>query len=174
MLAEDHAPAICKQAVAGSDFIKLPRRDFAQGPIRIASEDLGSVHTDSEWIWFDSYSDVTLAPNEVSTRIGYFQIASGAGRGCDVDGIALLRGHALEKSARNEALIDAQRQLMNCRGSNAFLLQVNGETLVEIDGGRAVQRTVPPRALLRLRGATVETVCRVEQSPAYEPAARRR
>jgi hypothetical protein len=50
-----------------------------------------------------------------------------------------------------------------------FLIRANGQNLIEIDGGAAVQRTAPPRMLLRLRGNRIETACRVKQRVTYTP-----
>jgi hypothetical protein len=112
---------------------------------------------------------VKLDPTGASGRIGYYEYSSGSGPGCDSNGVAFLNGQDLEKSARAKGLIEAQVRAMDCRGSAAFLVRANGENLVELDGGRALQRSAPPRTLLRLRGGRFETVCRVEQRPTYIP-----
>jgi hypothetical protein len=83
--------------------------------------------------------------------------------------VAFLAGNGLEKSPRANALMEAQGQMLKCDGSSAFPVRVNGESLIEIDEGSAIQRTTPPRTLLRLRGDRFETVCRVEQRPTYVP-----
>jgi hypothetical protein len=80
-----------------------------------------------------------------------------------------LHGQDIEKSPRNDALLAAQEKMTNCRDSTGFLIRADGQNLIEIDGGAAVQRSEPPRMLLRLRGDRVETVCRVEQRVTYVP-----
>jgi len=166
-LVEDHAPAICRKAVAGAAFEKVPRQKLPDQGVKVASDDLDLTHTDTASVYLTESSDVTFVPNSSQSRLGYFEIASGAGRGCDVKGVAFLDGDSLEKSPRARDLIDAQRQMMNCMGSTAFVVRTNGEFLIEIDGGRSVQRTVPPRLLLRSRRDRIETACRVEQRPSY-------
>ena len=167
VLVEDHAPAICRKAVTGATFEKVPRRKLPDQGVKVASGDLDLTHTDTASVYLTESSDVTFVPNGSRSRLGYFEIASGAGRGCDVNGVAFLDGDSLEKSTRARNLIDAQRQMMNCMGSTAFVVHTNGEFLIEIDGGQGVQRTVPPRLLLRSHQDRIETVCRVEQRPSY-------
>jgi hypothetical protein len=166
ILTEDHAPAICRQAIAGVNFPEVPRQQQLPDPLKLSSERLDLVHTDSQWISFENYSDLKVG-NE-SLRLGHFEIASGAGRGCDLKGVALLKSNELDQSPRARALIEVQRKMTNCHGSHASVVRIEGESFIEVDGGEALQRTIPPRILLRLRGNEVETVCRVEQKPRYE------
>jgi len=167
VLAEDHASAICKEAGAGKVFDKIPNQPLSNKdkPTEAAGLDLPGAGTPD----FQRYSDVKLDPIGASGRIGYYEYSSGSGPGCESNGVAFLNGQGLEKSARAKGLIEAQAQAMDCRGSAAFLVRANGENLVELDGGRALQRSTPPRTLLRLRGDRFETVCRVEQRPTYIP-----
>ncbi len=169
MLVEDHAPAICKEAFAGHAFEKLPREKLSGGAPRVAANDLDIGTFDNSQLDFEQYSDVKLDPLGGPARLGYFEIASGAGPGCSKNGVAFLAGNGLEKSPRANALMEAQGQMLKCGGSSAFPVRVNGESLIEIDEGSAIQRTTPPRTLLRLRGDRFETVCRVEQQPTYVP-----
>jgi hypothetical protein len=173
ILAVDHASAICREAAAGRAFDRVPSPALPHDSTRVAADDLDLWPADGQWVPIDRASDVALESGGAPQRIGYFQIASGRGRGCDVDGIAFLRGQYLEKSPRNKALIESQRGMLDCAGSTAFLIRANGQTLVEIDRGRAYQRIVPTRVLLRLHGETFETVCRVDERVTYtaRPAA---
>ena len=59
--------------------------------------------------------------------------------------------------------------MTDCRGSNAFVIEAGGQSLIEIDGGAAEQQTRPPRMLLRLRGDKIEKICNVEQRAIYTP-----
>jgi hypothetical protein len=176
VLIEDHAPPICREALAGTTFEKVPRQKRPDGSPRITSEQLGLVHTESEFVDIAEFSDVKFDPTRAPARLGYFEIASGAGRGCDVNGVAFLNGDTLEESPRETALINAQRQMMNCSGSTAFVVRTDGEFLIEIDGGQSIRRTIPPRLLLRSHGDRIETACRVEQRPSYaaEPPSKTR
>jgi hypothetical protein len=168
VLAEDHAPAICKEALAGTAFNKIPDQPLPSGEIRTNDVDLhfpgGSDAPD-----FLRYSDVMLDPKGALARIGYYEYSSGAGAGCGFSGIAFLDGKSLESSMRANALIEALSGMPRCHGSTAFLVETNGENLIEWDAGQALQRNTPPRALLRLRADKVETVCRVDQRPTYIP-----
>jgi hypothetical protein len=83
----------------------------------------------------------------------------------------LLQGSGIEKSPRNTALLAAEGDLTNCRGSNAFLIQAAGQTLIEIDGGATEQQSKPPRLLVRANGDTIEKVCNVDQRATYSPRA---
>jgi hypothetical protein len=169
VLVEDHAPAICKEAATGKAFRKIPDQTLSnkETPTIEALDRLHLPGTGSPD--FQRYSDVKLDPMGAPGRIGYYEYNSDSGPGCDSNGVAFLNGQAFEKSARAKALIEAQVQTMDCRGSTAFLVHANGENLVELDGGRVLQRTTPPRTLLRLRGDRFETVCRVEQRATYIP-----
>jgi hypothetical protein len=168
VLAENRAPVICARASAGSKFDKLPRKK-APDPIVsvIASEELGLSGIDNSHADFEAYSDVKLDPLGAPARLGYFDVDSGAGRGCGESGIAFLGGQGLEKSSRSRAWIEKQAQMLKCHGATAFPVQVNGEFLIEVDDGDAIQRAQPPRSLLRLRGDQFDIVCRVEQRPTY-------
>ena len=59
--------------------------------------------------------------------------------------------------------------MTNCRGSNAFLIEAGGQSLIEIDGGAAEQQTRPSRLLARLNGDKIEKVCNVEQRATFSP-----
>jgi hypothetical protein len=163
VLTENHAPAICEQALAGRVFDRVPAEKLPEGEIPPSSQDL--VHTNSAT--FDVFSDVVLDPDGGSIRVGYFWIASGAGRGCDVNGVAFLKDRGIEDSPRSRALMDAQKRMMNCGGSTAFLVRAGDENLIEVDGGFPRGRPVLPRILLRLRGENVETACKVDQRVEY-------
>jgi hypothetical protein len=167
LLVENHAPAICKKAAAGTRFEQVPRMKWPNHGPKIESEQLVEPHIDTASVELIEFSDVKLDPTGPPARLGYFEIASGAGRGCDASGLAFLNGDALEKSTRSTALMNAQAQMNYCAGSKAFLVQADGEVLIEIDAGQAVHQTTLPRLLLRLRPDKIETACRVEQRPSY-------
>jgi hypothetical protein len=165
VLAEDHAPEICKEAFSGKAFQRIPDAPLPNGEIIPADDNLHLPGADMPH--FQRYTDMKLDPQGAPGRIGYYAYEWGGGAGCDAYGVAFLQGQNVEESARAEALNDALSRLADCRGSKAFLVAVNGENLIEWDGGSALQRTAPPRTLLRLKGDKVETVCRVEQRPTY-------
>jgi hypothetical protein len=172
VLAEDHAPEICEEVLSGKAFQRIPDALLPNGEIIPADDNLHLPGADMPH--FQRYTDMKLDPKGAPGRLGYYAFAWGGGAGCDAYGVAFLQGQNVEETARAEALNEALSQMADCRGSRAFLIAVNGENLIEWDGGRALQRTAPPRTLLRLRGDKVETVCRVEQRPTYitEPVAK--
>jgi len=167
VLAEDHAPALCKAVRAGKSFKKLAAHKLANEIIVEDAQtlDLPGPHSPT----IARYSDVKLDPAGAPVRVGHFKYDSSAGAGCTASGVVFLHGRDIEKSPRNDALLAAQQQMTNCRGSAGFLIRADGQNLIEIDGGAAVQRTAPPRMLLRLRGNRIETACRVKQRVTYTP-----
>jgi hypothetical protein len=168
VLSEDHAPALCKQALAGSPFKKLPTQKLAKA---ITVEDADTLDLPGPFSpSIARYAKLKLEPAAAPVTAGYFTYESSAGSGCQAAGVVLLQGNDIEKSPRNTALLAGEGDMTNCRGSNAFLIQAGGQTLVEIDGGAAEQQTKPPRALVRLNGDTIEKVCNVEQRATYSPA----
>jgi hypothetical protein len=162
-LTVDADPIQCARAVAGTDFDKVPVSSD-QVPAPMALDFFPSFVAN-----FSGVAAADIDGSGRSARVGYFTIASTASRGCDVFGITILDGDLPEDSTRNRSLQEAQKQLMDCRGSRAFLVRVGNTVLIEIDGGSAYQRSQPPRTLLRMNGDKVETVCRVDQRPAYVP-----
>jgi hypothetical protein len=167
VLSEDHAPALCKQALAGKRFKKLPTRKLAA---KITVE--GAAALDLPGPFSPSIARSTklkLDPDAPPVTIGYFTYESSAGAGCRAAGVVLLQGRDIEKSPRNAALLAAQSNMTKCRGSHAFLIRAGGRPFIEIDGGAAEQQTRPPRVLARLNGGKVETVCNVEQRATYSP-----
>jgi hypothetical protein len=168
VLVEDHAPAICRKALAGTTFERVSRQKLPGDGIKIESEDFDLVHTDAGGARIAEFSDAKLDPNDGPARLGYFEVSSGAGRGCDVNGVLFLNGDVMEKSLRATALIDVQHRTINCAGDKASVILADGEILIEIDRGLGVQQTVPPRLLLRERGDRFETVCRVAQRQSFE------
>ena len=164
-LAENRAPAICRELIDGKMFDKIPDKPLPSENMDEQSDVFGRGDVPH----FKQYSDVRLDPGGPPGRIGYYEFASGAGAGCDINGIAFLDGNRLEKSRRAEALAEAQERLKDCRGSTVSLVRAHGENLIEWHGGRALQRAVAPRALLRLVGEKVELLCRVEQRATYSP-----
>jgi len=165
VLTENRAPAICREVVDGKPFDQLGNRPLAGTEITIDEESglpgRGGIPQ------FQRYSDVSLDPKGAPGRIGYYEFNSGAGAGCDLNGIAFLDGVRPEKSPRAKALADIQDELQDCRGSSTSLVRAHGQTLIEWTGGQALQRATPPRTLMRLAGDKIEPVCRVEQRPTY-------
>ena len=149
-LTEDHAATLCKTVRAGTSFKKLAARKLANKIIVDDAQtlDLPGPHSPT----IARYSDVKLDPAGAPVRVGHFKYQSSAGAGCTASGVVFLHGQDIEKSRRNDALLAAQQQMTNCRGSAGLLIRANRQNLIEIDGGAAVQRTAPPRMLLRLRG----------------------
>ncbi len=166
-LSEDHAPALCKQALAGKSFRKLPTQKLAE---TITVEDADLLDLPGPFSpSIARYAKLKLEPAAAPVAVGYFTYESSAGSGCRAAGVVLLHGQDIEKSPRNTALLAAEGGLSNCRGSNAFLIQAGGQTLIEIDGGTAEQQTVRPRMLVRVSGNHIEKVCNIEQRAAYSP-----
>lgn len=167
VLSEDHAPAVCKQALAGTPFKKLPTQKLAEAITVEGADTLDLPGPFSPSI--ARYAKLKLDPAAPPATVGYFTYESSAGSGCRAGGVVLLHGQDIEKSPRNTALLAAEGDMTNCRGSNAFLIQAGGQTLIEIDGGTAEQQTKPPRMLVRVNGDHLEKVCNVEQRATYSP-----
>src|SRR5579863_5497819 len=120
VLSEDHAPALCKQALAGKPFKKLPTKKLAT---TITVEDAGALDLPGPFSPnIARYAKLKLDPAPPVT-VGYFTYESSAGSGCHAAGIVLLQDQDIEKSARNTALLAAEGDMTNCRGSNAFLIK---------------------------------------------------
>jgi hypothetical protein len=167
MLSEDHAPALCKQALAGSPFKKIPTQRLAKA---ITVEDADALDLPGPFSpSIARYTKLKLDPAAAPLTVGYFSYESSAGSGCQAAGVVLLQGNDIEKSPRNTALLAVEGDMTSCRGSNAVLIQAGGQTLVEIDGGAAEQQSMPPRLLVRLNGDAIEKVCNVEQRATYSP-----
>jgi hypothetical protein len=167
VLSEDRAPSLCKQALAGKFFKKLPTQKLDKA---ITVQDADTLDLPGPFSpSIARYAKLKLGPAASPVTVGYFSYDSSAGSGCQAAGVVLLQGNDIEKSPRNTALLAAEGDMTNCRGSNAFLIQAGGQTLFEIDGGAAEQQTKPPRLLVRLNGATIENVCKVEQRAMYRP-----
>ena len=164
-LTENQAPAICREAIDGKIFDKIPDESLPNEDITV--DEQSGLPNGGGLPHFQRYSDVSLDPRGPPGRIGYYEFASGAGSGCDLNGIAFLDGNRLEKSRRAKALAEAQERLKDCRGSTVSLIQARGQNLIEWKGGWALERAVPPRTLLRLVGEKIEPLCRVEQRPTY-------
>ncbi len=167
VLSDDHAPALCKQALAGKPFKELPTRKLADA---ITVEDADTLDLPGPFSpSIARYAKLKLGAAAAPVTVGYFTYDSSAGSGCHAAGVVLLHGNDIEKSPRNTALLAAQGDMTNCRGSNAFLVEAGGQTLVEIDGGEAEQQTKPPRLLVRLNGDKIEKVCTIEQRATFSP-----
>ena len=165
VLTEDRAPALCKTARAGKRFAKLPTQKLANV---ITVEDAATLDLPGPFSpAIARYAKLKLERAAAPVTVGYFTYESSAGAGCHAAGVVLLRGQGIEESPRNAALLAAQENMTNCRGSDAFLIQAGGQTLIEIDGGSAEQRISPPRLLARLSGDKIEIICRVEQRATY-------
>jgi hypothetical protein len=166
-LGEDHAPALCEKVLAGSPFKKLPTQKLAKA---ITVEDADTLDLPGPFNpSIARYAKLKLGPAGPPVTVGYFTYDSSAGSGCQAAGVVLLQGNDIEKSPRNTALLAAEADMSDCRGSNAFLIEAGGQTLIEVDGGAAEQRTRPPRLLVRLNGDKIEKVCKVDQRATYSP-----
>ena len=167
VLGEDHAPALCKQAVGGKPFKRFPTQKLAKA---ITVEDADTLDLPGPFSpSIARYAKLKLGPAAPPVTVGYFSYESSAGSGCHAAGVVLLQGNDIEKSPRNTALLAAEADMSDCRGSNAFLIKAAGQTLIEIDGGAAEQQTKPPRLLVRLNGDKIEKVCKVKQRATYSP-----
>lgn len=172
VLTENRAPALCEDARAGKTFDNLPTRELASA---ITVDDAATLDLPGPFSpTIARYAKLKLDPAAPPVTVGYFTYQSSAGAGCDAAGIVFLQGQDIETSPRNTALLAAERDMTDCRGSNAFLVTAGGRSLIEIDGGAAAQRTAPPRLLLRLRDDRIETVCRVDQTATFSPQAAKR
>ena len=167
VLSEAHAPSLCKQALAGTAFKKLATQKLAD-PITV--EDADTLNLPGPFSpTIARYATLSLDPTAPPVTVGYFKYESGAGAGCQARGVVLLHGRDIEKSPRNTALLAAEGDMTNCRGSDGFVIQADGQNLIEIDGGAAEQQSMPPRQLVRLNGDMIEKVCDVAQRAAYSP-----
>jgi hypothetical protein len=167
VLSEAHAPSLCKQALAGAAFKKLATQKLAD-PITV--EDADTLNLPGPFNpTIARYATLSLDPTALPVTVGYFKYESGAGAGCQARGVVLLHGQDIEKSPRNTALLAAEGDMTDCRGSDAFVIEAGGQSLIEIDGGAAEQRSGPPRMLLRVRGDKIEKVCNVGQRATYSP-----
>lgn len=167
VLSENRAPVLCKQMRAGRSFKKLPTRKLAN-KITVADAatlDLPGPFSPSIARYLKTRLDAAAA----AVTVGYFTYESSAGAGCRARGVVFLHGPDIEKSSRNAALLAAEADMANCRGSDAFLVRAGGRNLIEIDGGAAEQQTTPPRLLVGLRGDKIQKICNVEQRATYTP-----
>jgi hypothetical protein len=168
VLSQDRAPALCRQARDGRTFNKIPTKKLVR-KITVedaATLDLPGPFSPSIMRYAKLKPDSATAP----VTVGYFIYESSAGSGCTAKGVVLLHEHDIDKSPRNTALLAAEGNMTDCRGSNAYLIAANGETLIEVDGGEAAQQTAPARLLVRLKGDAIETVCKVDQKTSFTPA----
>ena len=167
VLREDHAPGLCRRALAGKRFRKMPTQKLAR---TITVEDADTLDLPGPFSpSIARYAKLKLDPHAPPVTIGYFTYESSAGSGCSAAGVVLLNGQGIEKSPRNAALLAAEGDMTNCRGSNAFLVRAGGQAFIEIDGGAAEQQAKPPRLLVRLNGDKIEKVCSIEQRATYRP-----
>ena len=166
ILTEDRDSGICARAVAGQSFKRVPTRNLASSRVLRGAEALirrgGPIQLGAE-------ADVILDPGSTPVRVGYFGLASTAGAGCGLGGIAILDKDRTEDSPRNHALLALESKTLGCGGSTAFLVRVAGQTLIEMDSSQWRGRGIVARSLFRLRGERVAPVCRVEQRATYEP-----
>jgi hypothetical protein len=165
ILVENHDSEICAGALATQSFERVPTRKLAPGEAVQGAEGLGRPGGPAR---FFAEADVGLGSQNVTTRVGYFGISSGAGRGCDMSGVAILDHDRIEVSPRSHALIAAENQVLKCEDSEAFLIRVNGHTLIEMDGGQWRGNGIVERSLFRLLDDKIEPVCRVQQHATYE------
>jgi hypothetical protein len=167
-LSENRAPALCKEAFAGKAFKKLATQKLANA---ITVDDAATLDLPGPFSpTIARYAKLKLDPAAAPVTVGYFDYESSAGSGCQAAGVVLLNGQNVEHSSRNTALLAAEKDMTNCRGSRAFVVAAGGQNLIEIDGGAAEQETVPPRVLARLSGDKIEKVCGVDQKATYAVA----
>lgn len=167
VLSEDHAHVLCAKLRAGEKFDKLRTQKLASA---ITVDDAATLDLPGPFSpTIARYAKVKLDPAGGPVTAGYFTYESTAGRGCDAKGVVLLDGQNIEKSPRNTALLAAEADMVNCNGSDAFVVDAGGEKLIEIDGGAAEQRKTPPRMLVRLNADKIEKVCNVEQHASFTP-----
>ena len=84
-------------------------------------------------------SEVDLENNGKEQNVGYFEIDSGAGPGCDGSGFSLfdpVRKQVVD-SPLNDEILGIQAKAADCLGAAAFLIAVDGKTYFEIDRGRS-------------------------------------
>ncbi len=167
VLSEDRAPALCRELRAGKRFTKLAAQKLAK---EITVEDASTLDLPGPFSpTIAHYVNIKLDPRGAPVTVGYFRYESSAGAGCQAAGVVFLHGQNIEDSPRNTALIASEGDMTNCHGSKAFLVRVERQNLIEIDGGAAEQQTVPPRMLLRLRDDRIEKLCSVEQRATFTP-----
>lgn len=169
VLAQDRAPSLCRQARAGRTFKKLPTRKLANA---ITVEDAATLGLPGPFSpSIARYIKLKLDPAAAPVIVGTFKYDSSAGAGCQARGVVFVQAGTIEKTPRNAALLAAEADMTDCRGSDAFVIATDGQNLIEMDGGALEQQPAPARLLARLRGNAIETVCKVDQKASYTPAA---
>jgi hypothetical protein len=167
VLSQDRAPALCRQARASRKFKQSPTRKLTR---EITVEDAAMLDLPGPFSpSIVRYAKLKLDPAAAPITIGTFKYDSSAGAGCRAGGVVFLQGRAIEKSSRNAALLAAEGDMTNCRGSDAFVIAAGGQNLIEIDGGAVEEGTAPARLLVRLNRDAIETVCKVDQKATYTP-----
>lgn len=165
ILTVDRDSRICARALAGERFERVPTQSLR--PVRELRGVGAMGHFDPAKL--GAVAKVTLDPVSGPISVGYFGVASTAGRGCDLGGIAILDKNRVENSQRSRDLLALEEKTLGCDDATAFLVRVEGRTLIEMDSGQWRGGGTIARGLFQLRGEQVAPVCRIEQRAIYEP-----
>jgi hypothetical protein len=157
---------LCQRFLGGKLADDIPWHSI--DPRKITSS--WDVFMGTNFIHVDRIAQTMLSGSQCPLRIGHYYMASNGGCGCSYGGVALLDGDTLDKSPKDETLVEAQYG-DRCRDADAGLARIGGQTYVQAFGGTALYRNEPPRTLLRLDHDTFQPVCRVDQVVTYQPVA---
>jgi hypothetical protein len=107
---------------------------------------------------------VDLENNGKKQNVGYFEIDSGAGPGCDGSGFSLfdpVRKQVVD-SPLNDEILGIQAKAADCLGAAAFLIAVDGKTYFEIDRGRSDPGETVGEGIYEVKNENVLPVCVID------------
>lgn len=111
--------------------------------------------------------DVDLSGAGPLDHVGYFTGFRSHG-GCQTAGAVLLEGDKQQRGPRNDALLDAEFGLQDCKGPHARVVQRGGRYFIEFDAEQMnAHNELTRRTLLRITGRGLETICRIVEKSVY-------
>lgn len=165
-LVENENPSLCEKFLKGE--IK-PNVEWT--PLKDKEIEKADINLARDYAYFGEAAEAKF-DGQTKTRVGHFSIASGAGCGCNHNGIAVIGASqiASQTTEPNMSLIEAQGKWWHCGGADAGLVEENGITYVEAWGEGSSDNEQKPRVLLQQINGSFKPICRIEQVKTVEPA----
>jgi len=161
----NHRAALCTQAGNGAAYTRIPLKPLppdAQSPFDLTGRPKDDVQ-------LRGVQDVTLPDGTRTTFVSFDYMGASGGDVCPSSGVTYLDSSTDAAKMRATQLAMMERNTVGGCWSSAFLVNVNGEAMIDIEAKRSADGQSANRALLQFTKDGAVPVCLIKPQPRYVP-----
>jgi hypothetical protein len=156
-------PALCAQAGSGATYTRIPLNLLppdTQSPFDLSGQSKNRVQ-------LRGVQDATLPDGTRTEFVSFDDMGPSGENVCPSSGVTYLDSSTNAAKMRAEQLAMMERDTVGGCWSSAFLVDVNGETMVDIEAKRPADGRPASRALLQFTADGAVPVCLIKPQPRY-------